>query len=638
MITTPNLHKDNNERFAVEKCAVYLKRYLNRNVGLDKETMQFLCWTLSQEKKQIGECLLEQIDEDERYKIEEEFEESGLDLDDYSDALLRVIRKLNIRRLKKFKHFIFRLLIRKIQLFSQNRKSDIKKNIISLQSMFNLSGQEVEFCTFFFIVNTYEEPESFFNLHLDCNEFKGRNHLKAILAISRNELEKISNGTLLKAGLIEKDYDGLCLSSECITLIQSSSRQVFSKNFYSRIPLNKVSLEHHFVENDKTLHVLNLLKKKPKTSTHILLYGPPGTGKTSFAYALADNLKIPTYEIIRGEKNTTEKRRTSIMACLNTTNSGEGSLILLDEADNILNTRFSWFFRGETQDKGWLNQLLEEPAARMIWITNEIENIEDSVIRRFAFSLHFKPFNRRQRIELWQHIVAGHKVKRFFNQSNIADLAGKYQVSAGVLDLAITKAVETSPRSKTAFLKTVEIALDAYQTVSNHGEKPVNKNKIEKNYSLDGLNIQGDIKAIVDQLEKFDQFLRNADHDKIQNMNLLFYGPPGSGKSELARYIAEKLDREIICKRVSDLQNKYVGESEKNIKRAFADAEAEESILIIDEVDSLLFSRDQAQRSWEISFTNEFLTQMERYRGILICTTNRLKGLDNASIRRFNYK
>jgi adenylate kinase family enzyme len=37
------------------------------------------------------------------------------------------------------------------------------------------------------------------------------------------------------------------------------------------------------------------------------------------------------------------------------------------------------------------------------------------------------------------------------------------------------------------------------------------------------------------------------------NMNLLFYGPSGSGKSELARYIAEKLDREIICKRVSDI-------------------------------------------------------------------------------------
>jgi len=140
------------------------------------------------------------------------------------------------------------------------------------------------------------------------------------------------------------------------------------------------------------------------------------------------------------------------------------------------------------------------------------------------------------------------------------------------------------------------------------------------------------------QLEVFDRFLRQSGNDDIKNMNLLFYSPPGTGKSELARYIANHLDREIITKRASDFLNKYVGETEQNISEAFEEAENGEAILIIDEVDTMLFSRGQAQQAWEISFTNEFLTQMERYRGILICTTNRLKGLDEASIRRFNHK
>jgi transitional endoplasmic reticulum ATPase len=60
--------------------------------------------------------------------------------------------------------------------------------------------------------------------------------------------------------------------------------------------------------------------------------------------------------------------------------------------------------------------------------------------------------------------------------------------------------------------------------------------------------------------------------------------------------------------------------------------------LVIDEADSFLSSRERAIRSWEISFTNEFLTRMERFRGILICTTNRFIDLDEASIRRFNHK
>ena len=166
----------------------------------------------------------------------------------------------------------------------------------------------------------------------------------------------------------------------------------------------------------------------------------------------------------------------------------------------------------------------------------------------------------------------------------------------------------------------------------------MDKNRVEQNYSLEGLNVSGDIKSMMTRLEKFDAFLRNPENRQIINMNLLFYGPPGTGKSELARYIADRLDREIICKRVSDLQSKYVSEGEKNIKYAFQEAEAEEAILVIDEADSLLFSRERAVRSWEISFTNEFLTQMERFRGILICTTNRMKDLDDASIRRFNHK
>jgi len=341
---------------------------------------------------------------------------------------------------------------------------------------------------------------------------------------------------------------------------------------------------------------------------------------------------------VRGEANTTHNRRAAILACLNMTNAGPGSLVIVDEADNLLNTQFSYFMRGETQDKGWLNELLEKPGTRIIWITNSIGGIEDSVLRRFAFSLHFKPFNRRQRVQLWENIINENRVERFFSSKSIETYSRNYKVSAGVIDLAVKKSMETAPGSMYQFHRAVKMGLEAHQKLTNYGEKPADKNKIEENYSLEGLNINGDVKAMMEQLEQFDAYLRDAKTDRIINMNLLFYGPPGTGKSELARYIADRLDREILCKRVSDLQDKYVGEGEKNIKRAFQEAEAEEAILIIDEADSLLFNRDRAVRSWEISFTNEFLTQMERYRGILVCTTNRMKDLDDASIRRFNHK
>ena len=101
------------------------------------------------------------------------------------------------------------------------------------------------------------------------------------------------------------------------------------------------------------------------------------------------------------------------------TNFDRGSIVIVDEADNLLNTQNSWFMRGETQDKGWLNHLLDEPGTRMIWISNSIDYIDESVLRRFAFSLPFKGFNRRQRALLWDNILRKNRCKRYCRPADI---------------------------------------------------------------------------------------------------------------------------------------------------------------------------------------------------------------------------
>ena len=119
-------------------------------------------------------------------------------------------------------------------------------------------------------------------------------------------------------------------------------------------------------------------------------------------------------------------------------------------------------------------------------------------------------------------------------------------------------------------------------------------------------------------------------------IRMLFYGLSGTGKTELARYIAEKLGKQILIKRASDIFGMYVGQNEKNIRNAFAEAEATDSILLFDEADSFFEDRNKAQHSWERSTVNEFLTQMEEFSGILICTTNLRNIMDPAMQRRFH--
>lgn len=78
--------------------------------------------------------------------------------------------------------------------------------------------------------------------------------------------------------------------------------------------------------------------------------------------------------------------------------------------------------------------------------------------------------------------------------------------------------------------------------------------------------------------------------------------------------------------------------TERNLLRAFREAEAANGVLLLDEVDSFLQDRRDAQRSWEVTQVNEMLTQMESFGGVFVATTNLMDGLDQAALRRFDLK
>jgi SpoVK/Ycf46/Vps4 family AAA+-type ATPase len=119
---------------------------------------------------------------------------------------------------------------------------------------------------------------------------------------------------------------------------------------------------------------------------------------------------------------------------------------------------------------------------------------------------------------------------------------------------------------------------------------------------------------------------------------LCFHGPPGTGKTALAEHIAQQMQRPLLIRQASDIVSKFVGETEQNMAAMFAEAEAEQAVLLLDEADSFLRSRRMAERNYEVSEVNEMLQGMERYAGVFICTTNLFEELDEAALRRFTFK
>ena len=277
----------------------------------------------------------------------------------------------------------------------------------------------------------------------------------------------------------------------------------------------------------------------------------------------------------------------------------------------------------------------------MIWITNQIGHIDPAVRRRFSFSVYFRALGKKERRNLWDQIVARHKVKNCLPESRIESLAESYQITAAVIEQAVSQAKEMGyakegKESKQRFCSAVERTIQAHTALCNGG-RPA-RVKPEKEYTLSGVCLDGSVDELLSKCRRANAIYTTKDSLRRGGGAMLFHGPPGTGKTALARYIASELGRECVVKRGSDILSCWVGASEQNVAEAFRYAEETGAILVIDEVDTFLYSREMAQRSWESSLVNEFLTALEECRGFCICTTNRMVELDAAAMRRFSFK
>lgn len=123
-------------------------------------------------------------------------------------------------------------------------------------------------------------------------------------------------------------------------------------------------------------------------------------------------------------------------------------------------------------------------------------------------------------------------------------------------------------------------------------------------------------------------------------ISALFTGSSGTGKTMAAEVLAHELKLDLYRIDLSQVVSKYIGETEKNLRRVFDAAEAGGSVLLFDEADALFGKRSEVKDSHdryaniEVSY---LLTRMESYRGLAILTTN-LKGhLDQAFLRRIRF-
>ncbi|HEX3350145.1 MAG TPA: ATP-binding protein [Acetobacteraceae bacterium] len=131
-----------------------------------------------------------------------------------------------------------------------------------------------------------------------------------------------------------------------------------------------------------------------------------------------------------------------------------------------------------------------------------------------------------------------------------------------------------------------------------------------------------------------------ARYSRGLGLTALFAGASGTGKTMAAEVLAHALDLDLYQIDLAGLVSKYIGETEKNLRRVFDAAEDSGAILLFDEADALFGKRSEVKDSHdryanlEVSY---LLQRMEAYRGLAILTTNMRHAIDTAFLRRIRF-
>lgn len=504
----------------------------------------------------------------------------------------------------------------------------------SLQGLFGLDQESVELCEFLFINRAFEPVESYFEDNLQVMRYGRVDFLAHMLGISGLRCRNILR-ELAYLGIADINRSSVVLKEPIMDFWTEIDSRRISEAFCRPLEGETLPLEKFSIPADQVEHVRALLRQAGDRPVHILLYGPPGTGKTTFARSLAAAEGIPAW-CVSPAQSADNDRRVQLTAGVRIVSQHDKAFLLVDEAERILDC--DMFSRHKTVDKAWLNTFLEKPGQRVVWITNHVHHLEGAVRRRFHFSIHFEPLGRRERGSMWRQILERHGVMNRLDDPELADLSRTYDVPASVMEMSVSQAAALTGRKRSAFVPALRRVVDSYETLRRDGGKRRKKIVVAPHYDPKGVSVEGSVDALLRKLTRVDHMLRSGGELNAGAATMLFYGPPGTGKTALARYLADRLERECKVVRASDLLGPYIGMTEANIVEAFRDAERDDAVLVIDEADSFLFSREMAHRSWESTMVNEFLTALEECRGFCICTSNRRDNMDQAAMRRFSHK
>jgi hypothetical protein len=257
---------------------------------------------------------------------------------------------------------------------------------------------------------------------------------------------------------------------------------------------------------------------------------------------------------------------------------------------------------------------------------------------RSYLELEFSAPTHSERVAMWAAAAPD------ADRPGLERLAARYRLSGREL-AAVASLARTEAAAANGHRPAIEVGLERAAGAVSQSRTSRLASTVRPNRSSDELILPpGEFRQVMEVASFFDAWPRVAERWGFTNragghgLKALFTGEPGTGKTLAAEVIASQLGLSLVTTDLSRLVSKWVGETEKNLDIAFAEAEASNAVLFFDEADALFGKRGQVEHGtdrWANLEVGYLLQRLESFDGLVILASNLRENIDSAFTRRF---
>ncbi|KAF2567370.1 hypothetical protein F2Q68_00028432 [Brassica cretica] len=378
--------------------------------------------------------------------------------------------------------------------------------------------------------------------------------------------------------------------------------------------------------------------------TGLLLFGPPGNGKTMLAKAVASESQATFFNVSASSLTSkwVGEAEKLVKTLFQVAISRQPSVIFMDEIDSIMSTRsiseneasrrlkseFLIQFDGVTSNP--------DDLVIVIGATNKPQELDDAVLRRLVKRIYVplpdsnvRKLLFKTKLKCQPHSLSGYSGSDLQALCEEAAMMPIRELGADILTIQANK---VRPLRYDDFRKSMGVIRPS-----------LSKSKWEEleRWNSEFAGLDGAKQALMEMV-----ILPAKRRDLFTGLRrpargLLLFGPPGNGKTMLAKAVASESQATFFNVSASSLTSKWVGEAEKLVKTLFQVAISRQpSVIFMDEIDSIMSTRSISENEASRRLKSEFLIQFDGVTSnpddlvIVIGATNKPQELDDAVLRR----